>query len=118
MKYEITKDFEFSASHIVEDLPLGHKCTKLHGHNYVVRLRLGAKALDETGFVIDYGELDEFKWYLDEYIDHQHLNDVIDVNPTAENLAEFFFAWCLEEGWPIKSASVSETPKTSATYKP
>lgn len=118
MKYRITKDFEFSASHVIEDLPFDHPCTRLHGHNFVVRLEMGAKVLDATGFVIDYGAMDEFKDYVDDYLDHHHLNDIVDFNPTAENMAKYIFEWCLEEGWPVKSVGWSETPKTWATYKP
>jgi 6-pyruvoyltetrahydropterin/6-carboxytetrahydropterin synthase len=121
MSYTITKDFEFSASHQLTGLSGGHPCSRLHGHNYIVRIKLRSKDLDATGFVVDYGELWPLRDLIHEELDHQHLNDVLDRNPTSENLAKYIHDWCVDNAypsWPIQSVSVSETPKTWATYKP
>jgi 6-pyruvoyltetrahydropterin/6-carboxytetrahydropterin synthase len=120
--YSISKDFEFSASHQLTGLPEGHQCSRLHGHNYKVRLILSAKNLVIPGFVIDYGELKWFKEHLDAHYDHKHLNDVVVFNPTAEYMARHFFdvvsKWLLENGCiGVKCmVSVSETEKTWASY--
>lgn len=118
MPYSITKEFHFSASHVLEGLPEGHPCRRLHGHNYVVVVELASDVLDPTGFVRDYGDLREFGRYLDERYDHRHLNDILPaLNPTAENLAYRFFNWCAVR-WPETAAvRVSETPTTWAEYR-
>ena len=36
--FVIKKRFSFSAAHRLLDLPAGHKCGRLHGHNYIVEL--------------------------------------------------------------------------------
>lgn len=116
--YEITKDFSFSASHQLAGLPADHPCSRLHGHNFVVRIHLAADQLNEVGFVIDYRELDGFKQWLDEQFDHRHLNDVVSFNPTAEQMAHYLYDVAAEQGLPVVAISWSETPKTWATYRP
>ena len=114
--YSITKDFAFSASHELKGLSPDHKCSRVHGHNYLVRVALEAEVLDATGFVLDYTDLGALGEQLDTGLDHRHLNDVLDFNPTAENLARWLFDWCQKMGWPVKEVGVSETPKTWAWY--
>jgi 6-pyruvoyltetrahydropterin/6-carboxytetrahydropterin synthase len=114
--FTIKKRFEFSASHILEGLPINHQCARLHGHNYVVEVELKSSALNDVGFVRDYGELSKLKSYIETSMDHRHLNDVFDFNPTAENMAKHIFEMC-HNWWPETSAvSVSETPKTWSRY--
>jgi len=117
----ISKDFEFSASHRLGGLPEGHQCARTHGHNYVVRVTIRGTVV-EPGFVMDYGDLAPVKAWIDLTLDHQHLNEVIDVNPTAEHLAMFIAVRVGEivlvpgrENINELSVSVSETPKTWAT---
>lgn len=125
MTWAITKEFAFSASHQLRGLPDGHQCARLHGHNYVVAVTLVADALDDYGFVYDYGELKPFGAWIDTHLDHRHLNDVVpfDVtNPTAESLAAELGGVLatvvpLPAGVRVK-VGVSETPKTWATWSP
>lgn len=115
----IAKSFEFSASHILEGLPEGHKCGRLHGHNYVVDIELRGLGLDDHGFVLDYGELDPVKAMLDKNFDHRHLNDVVDFQPSAENLARHLYErtlMLLPRGVVLWAVRVHETPKTVAEY--
>lgn len=119
----ISKTFEFSASHQLVGLEDTHPCSRLHGHNYIVRLELTGYT-DHIGFVIDYRELAWFKDGVDRW-DHQHLNNHLPFNPTAENMADHLLTEALtylHEHYPDEalrltsaSVSVSETPKTWAT---
>jgi 6-pyruvoyltetrahydropterin/6-carboxytetrahydropterin synthase len=120
MSFLITKRFEFSASHQLEGLEPGHQCSRMHGHNYVVELELGANdgELTSSGFVRDYGELSPFKEWLDQTCDHRNLNDVIEPNPTAENLAAWLYHVWQVEIPELTCVRVSETPKTWAEYRP
>lgn len=116
--YKITKQFQFSASHILEGLVEGHKCGRLHGHNYIVELELQSFRLDDTGFVIDYGDLSPFKQYIDENLDHRHLNDIMKNQTSAENLARFLYDRAKERWSQVTAVRVSETAKTWAEYRP
>jgi len=118
MSWLITKDFHLSYSHQLAGLPDGHPCGRVHGHNAIVRVTLGQQGLDAVGFVLDYGCLKPLSTWLDETLDHRHLNDVLSVNPTAENLARFVFDFIelSHPEWPLTSVGWSETPKTWAVY--
>ena len=117
--YIISKEYHFSASHQLPQLPEDHPCHRLHGHNYVVEVELQSEELDQYGFVKDYRDLDALKTYIDETFDHHHLNDILgDNNVTAAQIAKRFYDWCKSQ-WPqVSAVSVSETPKSNATYRP
>ena len=116
--YRISKEFHFSASHQLDHLPDGHQCARLHGHNYIVRVTLASESLNEDGFVIDYGELEPVKRFIDEKLDHRHLNEIYPrMKTTAELLARDIFEKCAALWDCVESVSVSETPKTWAEYR-
>ena len=117
--FRITKEFHFSASHQLTELPADHQCARLHGHNYIVEVELSASVLDEHGFVRDYHELAPLKRYIDDELDHRRLNDVLGHNRvTAEVLARHLFDWCKSRWQEVTAVRVSETPKTWAEYRP
>lgn len=117
--YTISKEYHFSASHQLFGLAEDHPCARLHGHNYVVEVELQSETLNKTGFVRDYRELDALKKYIDDTVDHRHLNDVLGKdNTTAECIAKHFYDWC-KARWPeVSAVRVKESPKTCAEYRP
>nr|WP_100448197.1 6-carboxytetrahydropterin synthase [Glycomyces xiaoerkulensis] len=116
----ITKEFHFSASHVLEGLPSWHPCARMHGHNYVVVLELRASRdrLTPSGFVRDYRDLDEFKQWVDKTLDHRHLNESMEWNPTSENLAIWIYERWIEDFPELTAVRVCETAKTTAEYRP
>lgn len=118
MTYRIWKRFTFAAAHSLEELPPTHKCARLHGHNYAVEIELSRNSLDSIGFVRDYGDLADVKAYIDSDLDHRNLNDILPMNPTAENLA----AWLWHRFFPaypeLSAVRVYETESTGAEYRP
>lgn len=119
--YTISKDFAWSASHVLNGLPDGHPCGRLHGHNYIARVTVTAPTLNDVGFVVDFGDLKPFSQYIDDHLDHRHLNDVLDGNPTAELLSNTLTATARDAVQGLRdvtmyvTVAVSETPKTWAT---
>lgn len=117
--YTIYKQFHFSASHQLMGLPDDHPCARFHGHNYIVEVELRSETLDSVGFVRDYRELGPLKSYIDDELDHRHLNDVLgDDQVTAERLARHFYDWSKARWAEVSAVRVSETPKTWAEYRP
>jgi len=116
--YKISKQFSFSASHILNFLSKDHPCARLHGHNYVITLHLQAKNLDKYGFVKDYNSLKTVEKYIEDSLDHRHLNDIIPDHPTSENIAKFIYNRFIQEIPELYAVEVSETPKTSCIYEP
>lgn len=117
--FTIAKEYHFSASHQLIGLDEEHPCARLHGHNYVVEVELQTDTLNQHGFVRDYRDLDQLKTYIDDKIDHRHLNDVLgDDAVTAELIAKHFYEWC-KDLWPeVVAVRVRETVKTMAEYRP
>ncbi len=116
----IWKEFHFSASHVLNELPENHPCGRIHGHNYVVVVELSAPhdQLNKAGFVRDFGELGVVKSWIDEEIDHRHLNDVLcELNPSAEQIAQWIFGHWKEKFPELTAVRVSETPRTWAEYR-
>lgn len=120
--YVIGKRFHFSASHQLPALPEGHPCARLHGHNYTVEVSVAAEGLVGPGFVTDFAELAPLRIYLDATFDHRHLNDVLPIPSTSENLAAHLATWFVDNLEPqipgtLVSMRVSETDTSWAEYK-
>lgn len=123
MGHTIGKVFTFSASHQLHGLPDGHKCARLHGHNYKIEVVFEAQQLVAPGFVTDFGDLAPLKGYIDACLDHRHLNDILDEAPTSENLATHLGTWVIEHLEPnvpgrLLRLRVSETASSWAEFTP
>ena len=81
--YYITKRIEISAAHRLT-LDYESKCTRLHGHNWIITVHCRAEELDANGMVTDFTHI---KNVVTDKLDHTVLNEVVPFNPTAENLA-------------------------------
>jgi len=116
--YRISKQFSFSASHVLDHLPEDHSCARIHGHNYLITVHLKSETLDEYGFVKDYQSLKTVRQFIDEKLDHHHLNDCFSEPPTSENIARFLYERFKPEIPELYAVEVSETPQTSCIYEP
>jgi 6-pyruvoyltetrahydropterin/6-carboxytetrahydropterin synthase len=122
--YEVTVDAGFSSGHYLRNYK--GKCENPHGHNYRVLVTLRGETLDETGLLLDFKELKNILRPVVDYLDHQMINDLEPftvVNPSAENLARYFFDQTNEhlvkstEGRVrVKDCTVFETDTSAATY--
>ena len=106
MSTTLFKDFTFEAAHHLPHVPAGHKCGRLHGHSFMVRLEITGEVDPHTGWIMDFAELKAaFKPTYDR-LDHYYLNDIPGLeNPTSEVLARW------EQ---IKSAERAEKSQHSA----
>ena len=85
MIYCISKQMEVAGSHQLS-LSYESKCSRLHGHNWVITVFLAAKELNADGMVVDFKCV---KAAVHDYLDHGNFNDLLPFNPTAENIAEW-----------------------------
>ena len=90
--YRISKDFTFSAGHSIR----GHTggCERLHGHNYRVRIHLGAERLDDLGMVMDFADLKAMAAEILDPFDHRVINEIPpfdERNTTAELFSEYVY---------------------------
>jgi 6-pyruvoyltetrahydropterin/6-carboxytetrahydropterin synthase len=85
---EIYKDFTFEAAHRLPNLPADHKCGRLHGHSFHVRIWVRGQLDPTLGWVMDFADIKAtFAPILDQ-LDHRYLNEVEGLeNPTSEHLS-------------------------------
>ena len=57
MSTTLFKDFTFEAAHHLPHVPEGHKCGRLHGHSFMVRLEITGEVDPHTGWIMDFAEL-------------------------------------------------------------
>lgn len=83
--YYISKRFEIAGAHNLK-LPYESKCSNIHGHNWIITIYCKAGTLTEYGMVIDFKKVKEL---ISNKLDHKYINDIVDFNPTAENMAKW-----------------------------
>ena len=83
--YEVRKRIEISAAHRLM-LDYESKCTNLHGHNWIIDVFLRSETLNKNGMILDFTEI---KRKIQDKFDHKVINDEVDFNPTAENIAKY-----------------------------
>lgn len=89
---ELYKEFTFEAAHLLPNVPAGHKCARLHGHSFRVRVTIDAPVDPTLGWVMDFAELKAAWKPLDDALDHRYLNDIPGLeNPTSERLAQWIW---------------------------
>ena len=138
----ITVTKEFKVTGLSHRLVMGYvgKCNSLHGHNWIIRVTLGADDLNTFGFVQDFSDFKIFKTWLDENWDHAFLlwegdHEAIEalrkvegqrlvlfpLNPTSENIAMYLGEEILprlfeKEGVWVERVEVEETDSSKATW--
>lgn len=99
--YCVSKRMEIAGAHRL-NLSYESKCQNLHGHNWVVTLYCAAKELNKDGMVCDFKHIKE---KIHGRLDHGNLNEILDFNPTAENIAK----WCTQQIPECYKAMVQES---------
>ncbi len=91
--FEITVEAGFSSGHYLRNYR--GKCENPHGHNYKVFVTLIGEELDEAGMLLDFKLLKQVMRPTVDYLDHFMINDFPpfdkEINPSAENLAKYFY---------------------------
>ena len=119
MGIEIYKEFMFEAAHKLPYVPNGHKCGRLHGHSFLVRLYLSGDVDLKTGWLIDFGDVKNIFKPIYDQLDHYYLNDIKGLeNPTSEVLAK----WIWDQTNPLlpllSKVEVKETCTAGCIYTP
>lgn len=131
--FSVTREITFCYGHRL--LEYNGKCKHLHGHNGKAVITLEAAGLDQLGMVMDFTRLKRLVGgWIDETLDHQmilHKDDpvldylraqgepvhVLDVNPTAENIAKLIFDYATGQGFPVVEVKLWETDTCYAAYR-
>jgi 6-pyruvoyltetrahydropterin/6-carboxytetrahydropterin synthase len=130
--FRITRELQFCYGHRL--LNYDGKCRHLHGHNGRAVIELEAPSLDRLGMVVDFSQVKRIVGgWIDSTLDHKmilHRDDpalpmllkqnepvfVVDVNPTAENIAKLIFDYVKSQGFPVVAVTLWETENSHARY--
>jgi len=115
---DLFADFTFEAAHRLPHVPPDHKCARLHGHSFRVRVTVTGPVDPRLGWVIDFADVKTAFAPLRDALDHRYLNEVSGLeNPTSEVLA----AWIWERLQPalpaLSAVEVRETCTTGCVYR-
>ena len=89
---EIYKDFSFDSAHYLPNLPKEHKCSRLHGHTFWLRVVIAGLVNKHSGWVMDFSHIKEFFEPLRNQLDHHFLNEISGLeNPTSEVIVQWIW---------------------------
>lgn len=119
MIVELKKEYRFEAAHHLPRVPAGHKCARVHGHSYRVELHVRGQVDPQTGWLVDFGVLDEvFAAEVYRRLDHRNLNEVPGLeNSTCELLAAFVWRAVRPQVPQLSAVTIRETADASCTYR-
>jgi 6-pyruvoyltetrahydropterin/6-carboxytetrahydropterin synthase len=125
--FEVTVEQTFAAGHALRHYK--GKCENVHGHNYRVQVTAEGERLNSIGLLVDFVELKRVVRQIVDRLDHQFINDLepfTELNPSAENIAKYFYDHVVEgmhladSGSDVKIAQVKiwETDTSIAVFRP
>ena len=130
--FRVTREIRFCYGHRL--LNYDGKCRHLHGHNGRAVITLETPQLDPLGMVVDFTRIKRIvSAWINDALDHKmilHKDDpalpslrqqgepvfVMDVNPTAENIAKLIYDYAAAQGFPVVEVRLWETDTCYATY--
>ena len=132
--FRVTKEIFFCYGHRL--LNYAGKCRNLHGHNgkAVITLETPRARPARHGRGLHRDQAASSATWIDDTLDHKmilHRDDpvlpelrrqgepfvVIDVNPTAENIAKLIYDHAAAHGLPVMEVTLWETENSFATYR-
>ena len=115
---ELYTDFRFEAAHLLPKVPEGHKCARLHGHSYHIRITIEGEVDPETGWIMDFDVINQSFDPLLEKLDHHYLNDIEGLeNPTSENLCRWIWTRLKPALPELTEVEVRETCDAGCRYR-
>ncbi len=115
---KIVQAFRFEAAHHLPHVSETHRCRRMHGHSYRVELKLEGAVDSETGFVVDFFDIEAAFGPLLARLDHHCLNEIEGLeNPTAENIAVWIWERTKTTLPQLVKVTVYETKDCYAEYE-
>lgn len=114
---EIFKEFTFEAAHRLPNVPPDHKCARLHGHSFQVRVTVAGEIDPQLGWVMDFADVKAACRDVHDALDHRYLNDIEGLhNPTSEVVAVWIWQRLCGQ-LPLAAVEVRETCTTGCVYR-
>ncbi len=114
---DVFRVFQVEAAHFLPNVPEGHKCRRMHGHSFRIEVHVSGDVGAQTGWVMDFADLNQAFRPLFEQLDHHLLNDIEGLeNPTSENLACWIWTRLVESLPGLSKVVVQETCNAGCSY--
>jgi 6-pyruvoyltetrahydropterin/6-carboxytetrahydropterin synthase len=114
---EIFKTFTFEAAHRLPNVPLNHKCARLHGHSFRIDIYVDGPVGVQTGWVMDFAEIKDAFQPIHDLLDHHYLNEIQGLeNPTSENIAQWVWEAILPRLPRLSKIVLHETCTSGCAY--
>ena len=115
---QVFKEFQVEAAHRLPNVPPEHKCARLHGHSFQIRLCVEGPVGEESGWVMDFADLKSSFKPIYEQLDHYYLNDIPGLeNPTSENLARWIWRELKPSLPQLSAVEIRETCTSGCIYR-
>ncbi|MDZ7676783.1 MAG: 6-carboxytetrahydropterin synthase QueD [Acidimicrobiales bacterium] len=115
---ELAKEFGFESAHSLPNVPEGHKCARVHGHSFRVVIHVEGPVGEESGWVMDFADLEEAVQPTVDALDHRHLNDIAGLeNPTSEHIATWIWRRIVDGLPGLSAVEVRETCTNACIYR-
>ncbi len=112
----VWRRYRFQAAHQLPNVPLGHKCGRMHGHGFEVILHAN-QDLGERDLSIDYDHLDEIWAPFHAQLNYHCLNDIEGLhNPTSEVISAWLWARIRPQLPELSWVTVYETGSSGANF--
>lgn len=83
-------EYSIDCAHYLPNVPEGHKCGRMHGHRYDIRLEVAGDVDPVSGWIVEYDHIKELADPVIMGLDHQNLNEIEGLsNPTCENIVAY-----------------------------
>jgi 6-pyruvoyltetrahydropterin/6-carboxytetrahydropterin synthase len=115
---ELHRDVTFEAAHWLPNVPKDHKCRRLHGHSFRIRIEVRGPVDPHTGWLMDFADLKAAWAPLDAQLDHYCLNEIAGLeNPTSEVLAKWIWDRLSSALPQLSAIQVHETCNSGCVYR-
>ena len=89
---ELAYRFGFDAAHYFAHFPAAHPNHGIHGHSFQVEVAMRGEPDPQTGFVVDFAQIEILCAELRDALDHRVLNEVDGLaKPSLENLCRWIW---------------------------
>ena len=115
---QIFKEFRFESAHRLPNVPPDHKCARLHGHSFRVEVQVEGPVGEQSGWIMDFADVDQAFAPLLAELDHNYLNEIPGLdNPTSENLAQWIWERLAPRLSGLSQLTVRETCNSGCIYR-
>ena len=107
--HRLVQTIRFESARKLTKVPEGHPCGNLYGLAFKLEVHIEGNVDMETGFVIDFNDLESSIGRIKRQLDHNYLNDIKGLeNPTSENLIEWIWDELDDQFYSAWNGSKSE----------